>query len=130
VAAGGFAFHDKSVDHAIRFAGQSDGERGRGDDAQEHGPFQFRRGAAAEHRRVEVGMKLLAGRVIRHVNLQFRGFARRQVIQYAGNRPWNARANQDIVHAGQHGAENRWQRRELNLFEVIDADGPVVPFLG
>jgi len=85
--------------------------------------------SAAKSRRVELGMKFLAGQPALDVNFQLDGFAARQPIQHAGNGAGNAGTHQHIIHAREHRAKNRGQRGELDFFEEVDANQAGVAFL-
>jgi len=51
-------------------------------------------------------------------------------IENARYQSRNAGAHQDEVNAGEHRAEKRRKRRELDLLEIVDADQSVVLSLG
>ena len=51
-------------------------------------------------------------------------------VEHPGNLARDAGAHEDVVHAGEHRAVERGEVGELDLREEVDADRPVVPFLG
>ena len=50
-----------------------------------------------------------------------------EAVEDAGDADRDAGAHEDGRHAGEHRAVDRRQDRQLDLLEVVDADGPVVP---
>ena len=64
------------------------------------------------------------------VDAQLRGLAGREVVQDARDGLRDAGAHEHEADAGEHRAEERRQRRELDLLEVVDAHGMVVTLPG
>ena len=130
MSAGGRAFDDEAVNLAAGLFGKGHGQSGGGDDAQEQGPFELRRRAAAKILRVKTREVLLARESAFHIEAQGGGTALRQQIECAGNRARDAGAHQDVIDAGEHGTVKRGQCGKLDLFQVVDADQAVMAFFG
>ena len=102
-----------------------------GDDGEELGPRHRRqRRTVAELDRIEVGIDDLAALGAFDVDLVFDCLALVQVVENAGERHRDARTDHHVVDAGEHRPIDRSEVGDLDLLQVVDADGAVVAFLG
>ena len=121
MASRGRALDHERVDPAVRPADQH-GPQGRGrDDRRELRPREFQRLAAAECLRIEPREELLVRPGLRHVQFQLHRSAARQTVEHAGDGFGNSGPHQDPVHAGEHGAIQRRQGHQLDLFQIVDS---------
>ena len=120
---------DEPVHLAVRLAGEGGGERVRGNDGQELGPLEGR-AVGDVPGRIELEQVLLTSD--RPVDLQLeRGLPPLgERVECARDLARDACSHQHVVHAGQHRAVQRGERRHLNLGEQVDAYDAIVTFLG
>ena len=130
MTARGRALDDEAVRAGRRVGGQAGGKIGGRDDGQEPRPAQRRpraeqRPRAATHREGPVG----AGRALRAHRQRDTvpsGEPAQQLRQLRGV----ARADEDVVDAGEHRPQAGERDRQLDLAQVVDPDRAVVSLLG
>jgi hypothetical protein len=125
VAARGGAFHDESVDPAVRLALEHARQRCRGDDREKARPLQARDVVAADRARVEVRPGLAAEDRDRKLGRLALGVA----VEDAGDELGDPGAHQDVVDPRQHRAEQRRGVGDRDLLQVVDPDGALVALL-
>ena len=81
-------------------------------------------------RRIEVRAEYVVRTRTLHVKAQLHRFAHRQPVEDAGNRGRDARPHEHDIDTCEHRAEERRQRRQLDLLEEVDADRIVVALAG
>ena len=121
MTAGGRRLDDEAVDVAVGAARQGECQHVGCDDGEKQRPRQRRQLNTRELARVErqhdgiaragAGRgQWIGGRLVVH-----------ETVEHAGDLQRDARAHQHVAHPGEHGAVDRRQVRDLDLFQVVDA---------
>ena len=123
MTAGRRALDDEPVEAGLDLLHQRGRQHVRCHDGQKPGPHKRRGIGADELARVEGEGRLIALLRADHVQRIGRRLVPGQTIECLGNLERNPGADDHIAHAGQERTVERRQMRNLNFFEIIDADG-------
>ena len=124
------ALQHKPVGAAGRLAHQVLCQHRRRHDRQEPRPSQRRCGAPQHLCRVHTDGRAFAGKRCRDRDAQFDAPSRGKSVQQSGNFRRDARAHEDVIDSGEHGAKHGGRRGELVLLQIVHTDHAIVTLLG
>ena len=130
MSAGSRALDDEAIDLAVGFSEQRRGERIGSDDGEEFRTLQGREITLHEIARIEMNSGVVGFRRTGNRERVGGRFVIHVAVQHTGNAHGNPRAHDDVIHSGEHGAVDLRKMGNLDLLQIIDADGIRVSFAG